>query len=158
MREVPAGMATTTFGETLKREREMRGVSLEEISVATRIGTRFLQALESEQWDRLPGGVFNRGFVRAVGRYLGLNEEGLLAEYALAVNERKDPPVWAAPESLEVARPNWTTWILAVVVLVLLAAGAWATWRHFAKKRAAAKEKVAVAVQLMEAPRRHEIT
>jgi len=44
----------------------MRGVSLEEIAGTTRISTRFLEALETESWDRLPGGVFNRGFVRAV--------------------------------------------------------------------------------------------
>ena len=42
----------------------------------------FLQAIEDEQWDQLPGGVFNRGFVRAVARYLGLDEENIVAEYA----------------------------------------------------------------------------
>ncbi len=60
----------------------MRGVTLEEISAATRISLRFLEALESEQWDSLPGGIFNRGFIRAVARFLGLNEESLVAEYA----------------------------------------------------------------------------
>ena len=58
-------MTKGTFGDNLRREREMRGVSLDEISAATRIATRFLQAIENEQWDQLPGGVFNRGFVRA---------------------------------------------------------------------------------------------
>ena len=77
-------MTKGTFGENLKREREMRGVSLEEISTATRIATRFLRAIENEQWEQLPGGVFNRGFVRAVARYLGLDEENIVAEYALA--------------------------------------------------------------------------
>ena len=67
-------MTKDTFGESLKREREMRGVTLEEISAATRIATRFLRAIENEEWDQLPGGVFNRGFVRAVARYLGLDE------------------------------------------------------------------------------------
>src|SRR3954471_11893835 len=72
------------FGEHLKREREMRGVSLEEIAAATRISVRFLEALENETWKVLPGGVFNRGFVRTISRYLGLEEEHLLAEYSLA--------------------------------------------------------------------------
>ena len=80
-------MASAGFGEHLKREREMRGVSLEEIAGATRISTRFLEALEKEAWDRLPGGVFNRGFVRTVARFLGLEEESLLAEYSLAKGE-----------------------------------------------------------------------
>ena len=68
-------MTKGTFGETLKREREMRGVTLDEIAAATRIATRFLKAMENEEWDKLPGGVFNRGFVRAVARFLGLDEE-----------------------------------------------------------------------------------
>ena len=58
-------MSSTPFGEHLKREREMRGVSLEEVSAATRISPRFLEAIENEKWDELPGGVFNRGFIRA---------------------------------------------------------------------------------------------
>ena len=79
----PLRMSSTPFGEHLKREREMRGVSLEEISAATRIGTRFLEAIENEQWDQLPGGVFNRGFIRSIARFLGLDEDSLVAEYAL---------------------------------------------------------------------------
>ena len=85
-------MTKGTFGENLKREREMRGVSLDEISAATRIATRFLQAIENEQWDQLPGGVFNRGFVRAVAHYLGLDEESIVAEYVLAAGDRQSVP------------------------------------------------------------------
>src|SRR5580693_4967596 len=87
-------MDTGTFGESLKREREMRGVSLDEISAATRIATRFLKAIENDQWDQLPGGVFNRGFVRAVAHYLGLDEESIVAEYALVAGDRPSVPVW----------------------------------------------------------------
>jgi len=82
----------TGFGEHLKREREMRGVSLEEICTATRIGTRFLEALENEQWNLLPGGIFNRGFVRSVARFLGLDEDGMVAEYELATNGQAQSP------------------------------------------------------------------
>jgi cytoskeletal protein RodZ len=79
-------MARGNFGERLKRERELREVPLEEITLATRIGPRFLEALENEDWDKLPGGVFNRGFVRSIARYLGLDEEAFLGEYDLAHN------------------------------------------------------------------------
>ncbi len=62
-------MATGNFGERLKRERELREVSPNEVVVATRISLRFLEALENEDWDQLPGGIFNRGFVRAIAVY-----------------------------------------------------------------------------------------
>lgn len=61
----------------------MRGVSLEELSSATRISTRFLTAIENGHWEELPGGAFNRGFIRSASRYLGLDEDGMVAEYAL---------------------------------------------------------------------------
>lgn len=72
-----------SFGENLRREREMRGVSLEEIANATKIGVRALQALEEGQFSKLPGGIFTRSFIRSYARYLGLDEESILAEYQL---------------------------------------------------------------------------
>jgi cytoskeleton protein RodZ len=121
-------MAKGSFGERLKREREMRGVSLEEVSAATRISTRFLAALETEQWDRLPGGIFNRGFVRAVAHYLGLDEEALIAEYAAATNDRPAFAVTAKslPKSRRPARP-W----LALLAVVALAAAGWLAYRGY---------------------------
>ena len=74
-----------SLGENLRREREMRGVSLQEISAATKISVRFLQALENEQFGQIPGGVFTRSFIRAYAKYLGLDEDQVLAEYRLAV-------------------------------------------------------------------------
>ena len=130
-------MTKSTFGEHLKREREMRGVSLDEISAATRIGTRFLEALENEQWDRLPGGVFNRGFVRAVARFLGLDEESLVAEYALATNDRP-APVWAAESPAQSSGTQWLPWLLALLG-VALAAGGWFAWHRYTAARATRK-------------------
>jgi cytoskeleton protein RodZ len=75
-----------SFGERLKREREMRGVSLEEIAESTKIGKRHLQALETEDFDQLPGGIFNKGFVRAYSKYLGLDEEQAVTDFLAAEN------------------------------------------------------------------------
>src|SRR4051794_19331296 len=75
-----------SFGERLKREREMRNVSLEEIAESTKIGKRNLQALETEDFDRLPGGIFNKGFVRAYAKYLGLDEDQAVTDFLAAEN------------------------------------------------------------------------
>ena len=69
------------FGENLKREREMRGVTLEEMSESTKISVRLLRALEQDHFAELPGGVFTRSFIRAYAQYLGLEEEHVLSEY-----------------------------------------------------------------------------
>jgi cytoskeleton protein RodZ len=75
------------FGERLRRERELRGISLDEIAAATKIGTRLLRALEDEQFDLLPGGIFNKGYVRAYARHLGIDDEQAVADYLKAANE-----------------------------------------------------------------------
>src|SRR6202140_784868 len=118
-------MTKGTFGDHLKREREMRGVTLDEISAATRIATRFLTAIENEQWEQLPGGVFNRGFVRAVARFLGLDEENIVAEYAAAVGDDTSVPVWTGSPPAVTPDQPWLAWILAAVVAVALATGGW---------------------------------
>ena len=130
-------MTKDTFGESLKREREMRGVTLEEISAATRIATRFLRAIENEQWDQLPGGVFNRGFVRAVARFLGLDEENTVAEYTLAVGDRPSVPVWTGSPPAVTPQQPWLAWIIATVVILALLAGAGLARVSFLARRAA---------------------
>lgn len=129
-------MSKSGFGEHLRREREMRGVSLEEIAGATRISTRFLDALEKEAWDRLPGGVFNRGFVRTVARFLGLEEESLLAEYALAM---RLPGATALPSELtpQPSALRIAPWIaLGTAVVLALAGAGWYGWSWIAARRA----------------------
>ena len=133
-------MAKGNFGERLKRERELREVSLKEVTVATRIGTRFLEALENEDWDKLPGGVFNRGFVRSVARYLGLDEENLLAEYDMA---RGGDPAADIPLILENRIPPPPKWILPALVFAALlaitavvAAGVYGWHRYSAHRKA----------------------
>ncbi|MGA3292545.1 MAG: helix-turn-helix transcriptional regulator [Candidatus Acidiferrales bacterium] len=128
-------MPPTPFGEHLKRERELRGVSLQEVSAATRISTRFLEAIENEQWDQLPGGVFNRGFIRAIARFLGLDEDGLIAEYALETRGALD--VRTAPEHPAEIPRNWQPAFVAVVVLVLAALLGWVAYHRYGAKVAA---------------------
>jgi cytoskeleton protein RodZ len=130
-------MARGNFGERLKRERELREVTLEEITAATRIGPRFLEALENEDWNHLPGGVFNRGFVRSVARYLGLDEESLLGEYDLAHGAPVTPV--NRQEDRIPSRSKWIPVALALGALFLLAGlvlGGIHAWRYFAARRA----------------------
>src|ERR1700730_12695700 len=69
------------FGEELRREREIRGISLKEISDATKISKRFLEAIEHTDHKTLPAPVFTRGFAREYARYLGLNAEEIVNRY-----------------------------------------------------------------------------
>jgi hypothetical protein len=75
-----------SFGETLRRERELRGIELRDVAEATKISMRFLQALEADRGEVLPGGLFPRAFVRQYAAYLGLDPERTVAEYLFAAS------------------------------------------------------------------------
>lgn len=75
------------FGEKLRQRREQRGISLDAISTTTKISTRMLRAIEDEHFEQLPGGVFNKGFVRAYARSVGINEEEAVSDYLAALRE-----------------------------------------------------------------------
>jgi cytoskeleton protein RodZ len=125
-----------SFGENLRREREKRNLTLEQISQSTKIGTRMLQALEEDRFNQLPGGIFNKGFVRAYARCLGLDEDQTVTDYLEASGDV--PPVQPevpAPEPEVVPRVEATTqipqrqfpWGL-FAALLLLAALALSLW------------------------------
>jgi cytoskeletal protein RodZ len=83
-----------SFGDELRREREIRGISLKEIADATKISKRFLDALERNDHRTLPAPVFTRGFVREYSRYVGLNAEEMVNRYnfASANDDRIEKP------------------------------------------------------------------
>jgi cytoskeletal protein RodZ len=124
-----------TLGEELRRLRENRGLSLREVSDATHIGSRFLQAIESDNYSILPGGIFNRGFVRSFARYVGLDEEQALVLYNQQLEAqggeapRTTAPNWDGIEE-EVNSP-WGTIALIVIILLLLSAGVYTAYRWF---------------------------
>ncbi len=107
----------------------MRGVSLDEISAATRISTRFLEAIEKDQWDQLPGGVFNRGFIRSIARFLGLDEDSLVAEYALG-NASSTHLLVAARRPHKMPR-NWRPAAAAAWAIALIVAGGVVGYRRY---------------------------
>ncbi|MBI1740496.1 MAG: DUF4115 domain-containing protein [Candidatus Koribacter versatilis] len=128
-----------SFGEKLKLEREKRAITLEQISLSTKIGTRMLQALEEEKFNQLPGGIFNKGFVRAYARHLGLDEDQAVADYLEASGEGL--PAKTAPgmefeagpvETREPSPSRPLPWGLfaALLLLVALALSLWSRRQH----------------------------
>ena len=120
----------TSFGASLRRERELRGVSLQEIAAATKIGVRMLQAIEEDRLDKLPQGLFVRGFVREYARFLALDEQKILTE--LTFHAAPAPTIDAGHEVGERGRRvssrlatrlingGLATGVLAVVAVLIL--------------------------------------
>lgn len=129
----------TTFGMRLKQAREQRGITLDQISQSTKIGTRFLQALEQDHFEQLPGGIFNKGFVRAYARFVGIDEEQAIADYLTASGANQptpeaadQPPVIQPPPEPLRDRAAGVPWgILATLLLII--AFSFAVWGFYSR-------------------------
>jgi transcriptional regulator with XRE-family HTH domain len=115
------------IGTILREARNRREISLAEVEAATRIRLRYLRAIESGEWDALPGGVYTRGFIRAYASFLGLDGERLANEYRREVEgttgERGSgsdlaPAAAGGPRRPRRAAPRTGWLVVAAVVLV----------------------------------------
>ena len=70
-----------SFGSSLRRTRERQGISLDEVARDTRLSKRYLLALEDESIHELPGGFYNRAYLRTYAAYLGLDSDSLVGDY-----------------------------------------------------------------------------
>ncbi len=137
-----------SFGARLKREREQRKITLDEIAVSTKIGTRFLAAIEEDRFDQLPGGIFNKGFVRAYAHHLGMDENQAIADFVAATEPvlpeppPQEAPVLAAlvervPEAKRKSRrDDGLPWGIVAIVLLVLACG-FALWGFHSREKPA---------------------
>jgi cytoskeleton protein RodZ len=146
-----------SFGAKLKQEREQRGITLDEISSSTKIGTRMLHALEEDHFDQLPGGIFNKGFIRAYARCLGIDEEQAIADYLVASGtgepqtQAADGPA-AAPivERMENERVVIVPWGVFAITLLGIALGfaAWGFYSRAAGKLGRSVRNTSIAPQI----------
>lgn len=134
-----------SFGEELRRERELRRISLREIAQATKINIRYLEAMERNDFAYLPGGLFNRGFVRAYCKHIGVDPEVMVNAYLLEERTQTNSGGFADrdrrllrgvavrpgadPSPAAQARPDRSSrrrrWLLALMlVAAVIAAGA----------------------------------
>jgi len=75
------------FGDKFRKAREEKELSLDDVSNVTKISARMLKAIEEEHFEQLPGGVFNRGFIRAYAKHLGLNSESAINDYLACLRQ-----------------------------------------------------------------------
>jgi cytoskeleton protein RodZ len=137
-----------TIGEQLRLAREERGVPLREISDQTRISIHYLEAIELNDYKRLPGGIFNRSFVKAYARCVGYDEKEAIEGYTRYLREQGDTgdEVATTPYHSKVytdasaTRSPLLTVVLAILILALLTFAALAAL-HWVQRRSEARKQ-----------------
>ncbi|MGO4880915.1 MAG: helix-turn-helix domain-containing protein [Bryobacteraceae bacterium] len=155
----------SSVGETLRRERLRKDLSLEQISRETKISARLLDAIEKDQFDALPGGVFAKSFVRQYARFLGLDEAELAGEVEKVVHPASElsslasaapEPAFKVPRMVDWEGPGRSNSsvlpALALVVAVMLVCSAMYAWWQRSRHPAVATAPAAAAQKTSAAP------
>ncbi len=120
-----------TLGEKLRQAREARGLSISDVAEQTRISALYLSCIENDDYRTLPGGIFNKGFVKSFAKVVGVDEQEALQDYARLIasqgNQVEEEPRKTyrsevlTDESNSVL--NAPTIIGAIIILALMTGG-----------------------------------
>ncbi|MEW6059734.1 MAG: helix-turn-helix domain-containing protein [Actinomycetota bacterium] len=118
--------STIGVGPALRKARQLRGVTVGEASRDTKLRPELLEALEEEEFERLPGDVYVRGCLRSYSNYLGLPADAVVAAYAKHLDEPDlEPRAILPPTEPAVGakrrRDNTRLWIMSAATVLLLA-------------------------------------
>jgi len=128
----------STLGEKLRQAREARGITISEVADQTRISPLYIESIENDDYRPLPGGIFNKGFVKSYAKFIGIDEQEALQDYLQLISEQEgytgEEPKTYRPEVLTDERASSSslpTIIIALVILGLMTWGILAFVRYY---------------------------
>lgn len=129
-----------SFGEQLRLAREARGITLRHISDQTRISVRYLEAIEGDDYKRLPGGIFNRSFIKSYAKQIGFDEKEAIEGYLRTAREQgESDEVSTTPYKSHVytdggSRSPIVTLLLTILILAILSLGVYAAVHWYQRR------------------------
>jgi len=149
-----------SIGEQLRLARQERGIGLREICDQTRISVHYLEAIEANDYKRLPGGVFNRSFIKAYAKCVGYDEREAIEGYTRYLREHGESTddVSTTPLHSKVytdtpaTRSPVLTVVLAILILAVLTGAALAALHWFQKRAAVIPVSNQTSVALKQTP------
>jgi len=119
-------LETLGIGPSLREARIRRGIGLDRVEAATRIRTRYLEAIEDDRWDELPAEAYAKGFLRTYASYLELDPQQYLTAFRENRREVEEPIAPMAERPFEPRRPRAPVFLaLALGLAAVLAVAAW---------------------------------
>jgi cytoskeleton protein RodZ len=139
-----AGGGESSLGARLRQARESRGLSLRELSDQTRIARRYLEAIEADDHKELPGGIFNRSFIKAYAKAVGFNEAEAVSAYTEVARAHGEEPN-ELPTSRQHSRIYMdgdnsrspiVTALLSLIILAIISLGIYAGLHYYQRRNA----------------------
>lgn len=136
-----------SFGEQLRLAREARGITLRQISDQTRISIRYLEAIEADNYKQLPGGIFNRSFIKAYAKQIGFDEKEAIEGYLRTAREHGEPDeVATTPYRSHVytdgnTRSPVVTLFLTILILAILSLAVYAAVHWYQRRETARNQQ-----------------
>jgi cytoskeletal protein RodZ len=118
------------LGTSFRKSRESLNLSIDKIAAETRINPRFLEAIENERFDLLPGGIFNRGFIRSYAVRLGLDPEEAIQGYEKLFRAVEAEPVQQETERVRGKTTKIPVYYVALAGLLILVVVFYFLTRH----------------------------
>lgn len=116
------------LGDYLKKQRELRQVDIRDISAETKIAVNWLQVIEEDMWDELPGKTFAKGYAKAYAKALGLDADDVISRYELMYAENDQIEVGDNIVKKTVKRNHPIKKFLPLIILLVLAIAALIIW------------------------------
>ena len=117
-KEVPEDIS---LGIYLRKSREERHIGLDEVAEATRIRRHNLEAIENDEWSKLPSQVFIKGFLKSYAEFLGLNKETVIHHYLRTSSFEKTTPEALKKTRLQSGRPYLIIVVSALALAFIVA-------------------------------------
>ena len=141
-----------SIGEQLRLAREERGIGLRDICEQTRISVHYLEAIEANDYKRLPGGIFNRSFIKAYAKCVGYDEREAVEGYTRYLREHGESTEDVNTHPLHskvytdtpATRSPFLTVVLAILILAILTAAALAALHWFQRRASLAPAREVV--------------
>lgn len=123
---------SNSLGEKLRRARESRGITISEVAEQTRISSLYLEGIEADDYRTLPGGIFNKGFVKSYAKHVGVDEHEALQDYARLISSQdssaaEEPKIYR-PEVLTDDRNNSSSLLTVIFAIILLGFISWGAY------------------------------
>ena len=113
-----------TLGQFLKRERELREISVDDIAHSTKIRKSYIESIETDQLEKLPGRTFVIGFLRAYAQTIGLDDNEVVNRYLDVVHQQSEITTPSTPQPTknpqEASQSHILLYIIIAAIIVLL--------------------------------------